>query len=224
MRPLTAYRRHLALHKWRQVMDAQASAGVSREQAIRQAGRFPGLGAYQDLWERWWDEQVTASVDAETPLLERVEAAVSGALHEEVATRRQRGDAPVEDVAVLQDVRRPGPGSPPGGGIRQPGDVVSGARHASGPRPGAVPADVLPPVREAVVEGTGGGLHCRAAGRQRRGAHRGRGGGAPADGQRLAGHRPLPRRPRARRRGGGIRATLSGAVSPRASGPTPPTT
>ena len=94
---LDAYRRHLALHKWRQVVDAQASAGVTREQAVRQAGRFPGLGAYRDIWERWWDEQVTSGADAETPLLERVEAAVSGALDEEVATRRQRGDAPLED-------------------------------------------------------------------------------------------------------------------------------
>ena len=94
---LDAYRRHLALHKWRQVVDAQASAGSTPEQAIREAGRFPGLGAYQDMWERWWDEQVTSSVCAETPLLERVEAAVSGALDEEVATRRERGDTPLED-------------------------------------------------------------------------------------------------------------------------------
>ena len=94
---LDAYRRHLALHKWRQVVDAQAAAGVTREQAVRQAGRFPGLGAYRDIWERWWDEQVTSGADPETPLLERVEAAVSGALDEEVAARRQRGDAPLED-------------------------------------------------------------------------------------------------------------------------------
>ena len=38
-----------------------------------------------------------SSVDAEAPLLERVEAAVSGALDEEITTRRQRGDAPLED-------------------------------------------------------------------------------------------------------------------------------
>ena len=94
---LDAYRRHLALHKWRQVIDVQASVGMTPEQAIREAGRFPGLGAYQDVWERWWDEQVTSDVCIETPLLERVEAAVSGALDEEITTRRQRGDAPLED-------------------------------------------------------------------------------------------------------------------------------
>ena len=94
---LDAYRRHLALHKWRQVMDAQASVGVTPEQAIREAGRFPGLGAYRNVWERWWDEQVTSRVHADTPLLQRVEAAVSGALDEEVAARRQRGEAPLED-------------------------------------------------------------------------------------------------------------------------------
>lgn len=94
---LDAYRRHLALHKWRQVMDAQASVGITPEQAVLEAGRFPGLGAYQDVWERWWNEEVTSSVYAEASLLERVEAAVSGALNEEVAARRQRGDAPLED-------------------------------------------------------------------------------------------------------------------------------
>ena len=94
---LDAYRRHLALHKWRQVVDAQASVGITPEQAMREAGRFPGLGAYQDVWERWWDEQVTSGTRTEAPLLERVEAAVRGALGEEIATRRQRGDAPLED-------------------------------------------------------------------------------------------------------------------------------
>lgn len=94
---LDAYRRHLALHKWRQVLDLQASTSVTPRQALLQTGRFPGLGAYQDVWERWWDQQVASGDDAETPLLARIEAAISGALHEEVVTRRQRGDAPLED-------------------------------------------------------------------------------------------------------------------------------
>ena len=94
---LDAYRRHLALHKWRQVMDVQASVNVAPEQAVREAGRFPGLGAYQDVWERWWEAQVVAVAGSEAPLLARIETAVSGALDEEIATRRQRGDAPLED-------------------------------------------------------------------------------------------------------------------------------
>ena len=94
---LDAYKRHLALHKWRQVMDVQASVNVAPEQAVREAGRFPGLGAYQDVWERWWDAQVVAVAGSESPLLERIEAAVGGALDEEITTRRQRGDAPLED-------------------------------------------------------------------------------------------------------------------------------
>ena len=98
---LDAYKRHLALHKWRQVMDMQTStlAGkrMAAEQAVRAAGRFPGLGPYQDVWERWWDAQVVAVADAGTPLLERIETAVGGALGEEITTRRQRGDAPLED-------------------------------------------------------------------------------------------------------------------------------
>lgn len=94
---LDAYKRHLALHKWRQVMDVQASVNIAPEQAVREAGRFPGLGLYQDVWERWWDAQVVATAVSEAPLLERIEAAVGGALDEEIATRRQRGDAPLED-------------------------------------------------------------------------------------------------------------------------------
>ena len=98
---LDAYKRHLALHKWRQVMDVQSSKLASKrmasEQAVREAGRFPGLGPYQDVWERWWDAQVVAVASSEAPLLERIEAAVGGALKEEITTRRQRGDAPLED-------------------------------------------------------------------------------------------------------------------------------
>ena len=94
---LDAYKRHLALHKWRQVMDAQAAVSMAPEQAIREAGRFPVLGPYQDVWERWWETKVVAAGGAETPLFERIETAVSGALDEEIAARRQRGDAPLED-------------------------------------------------------------------------------------------------------------------------------
>lgn len=94
---LDAYKRHLALHKWRQVIDVQASIDIAPEQAVREAGRFPGLGPYQDVWERWWEAQVVAVAGSEAPLLERIEAAVGGALNEEITTRRQRGDAPLED-------------------------------------------------------------------------------------------------------------------------------
>ena len=98
---LDAYKRHLALHKWRQVMDMQGSepAGkrMASEQALREAGRFPGLGPYQDVWERWWETKVVAVAGSETPLLQRIETAVGGALDEEITTRRQRGDAPLED-------------------------------------------------------------------------------------------------------------------------------
>ena len=94
---LDAYKRHLALHKWRQVMDVQASVDGAPEEAMRAAGRFPGLGSYQDVWERWWDVQVVTAAASEAPLLQRIEAAVGGALDEEIATRRQRGDAPLED-------------------------------------------------------------------------------------------------------------------------------
>ena len=94
---LDAYKRHLALHKWRQVMDVQASVNIAPEQAVREAGRFPGLGSYRDVWERWWDAQVVAATVSEASLFERIETAVGGALNEEITARRQRGDAPLED-------------------------------------------------------------------------------------------------------------------------------
>ena len=188
---LDAYRRHLALHKWRQVMDMQRSelAGkrMAPEQAIREAGRFPGLGAYQDVWERWWEAQVVAVAGSE--------GAASGTHRDRRERGARRGDRhPAAEGrraarrrSVLQDVPGPSAGPLAGGRIRQPGRTVNGGGHASGPRLHPVSSDVLPPVRKAVVEGAGGGV-CRCPAGRHAGAHRGRGLGTPPDGQRLAGH------------------------------------
>ncbi len=95
---LDAYRRHLALQKWRDVTDLQDTLDLDTPQASRHAGRFPERGPYRDIWERWWAAEVVArDVSPETSLFGRIEAAVQGALQEEIAARRQHDDAPLED-------------------------------------------------------------------------------------------------------------------------------
>ncbi len=51
---LDAYVRHLALQKWREVIDRQDALGESLLEAAQASGNFAGCGPYQDIWERWW--------------------------------------------------------------------------------------------------------------------------------------------------------------------------
>lgn len=95
---LDAYVRHLALQKWREVTDRQETLGEGALQAVQAAGNFAGCGLYQEIWERWWDAEVVAVKGApETSLFGCIEAAIQGALTEEIDTRRERGDVPLED-------------------------------------------------------------------------------------------------------------------------------
>ena len=96
---LDAYIRDLALEKWRQVTDMQESLGVNLAQAVRDAGSFPERDAYRSIWERWWQSQVVTVFAADaSPLMGRIEAAVRGALGEEIETRQQQGDKSLEDT------------------------------------------------------------------------------------------------------------------------------
>ncbi|MFQ5682129.1 MAG: hypothetical protein ACE5HC_02555 [Candidatus Binatia bacterium] len=96
---LDAYIRHLALEKWRQVTDLQETLGVDVGQAVRDVGCFPERGAYGNIWERWWQTHVVGIHNAETsPLIEHIEAAVQGALEEEIVTRQKQEDVTVEDT------------------------------------------------------------------------------------------------------------------------------
>ncbi len=95
---LDAYVRHLALEKWREVLDRQDALGESLHEASQASGHFAGCGPYQDIWERWWRDDVVAVQETPgTSLFGCIEAAVQGALREEISTRQQRGDAPLED-------------------------------------------------------------------------------------------------------------------------------
>lgn len=96
---LDGYIRHLALVKWREVNDLQESLGVDAAQAIRDAGRFPERDVYRHVWERWWQAQVVpVAAPPDSPLIGRIEAAVKGALGEEVEARKQQGDTSLEDT------------------------------------------------------------------------------------------------------------------------------
>lgn len=96
---LDAYIRHLALHKWREVADAQATLGLDALQAVREAGVFHERGPYHDIWARWWQDSVLSAVITASPtLFECIEAAMRGALEEEGAARQQRGDVVLEDT------------------------------------------------------------------------------------------------------------------------------
>ncbi len=96
---IDAYIRDIALEKWRQVTDMQESLGVDLAQAVRDAGSFPERDAYRSIWERWWQEQVVAVAAAQaSPLLGCIEAAVRGALSEEIEARQQQGDKSLEDT------------------------------------------------------------------------------------------------------------------------------
>lgn len=93
---LDAYIRDLALEKWRQVTDLQESLGVDLAQAVRDAGGFPERDAYRSIWERWWQAEVVGGQISS--LLGCIEAAVRGALGEEIETRQQQGDKSLEDT------------------------------------------------------------------------------------------------------------------------------
>ncbi|ETW97784.1 MAG: hypothetical protein ETSY1_21335 [Candidatus Entotheonella factor] len=95
---LDAYVRHLALEKWREVLDRQEALEESLHEAVQASGHFAGCGPYQDIWERWWQDEVVAVQEIEgTSLFGCIEVAIQGALKEEIGTRQERGDAPLED-------------------------------------------------------------------------------------------------------------------------------
>ncbi len=100
---LDAYIRHLALEKWREVTDTQESLGVDLAQAVRDAGSFPERGPYRNIWERWWQTRIVAvAAPPDSPLFGYIEAAVKGALTEEINLRRQQGDASLEDTLAYK--------------------------------------------------------------------------------------------------------------------------
>lgn len=100
---LDAYIRHLALAQWRDVTDLQETLGVDVLQAVCEAGSFPQRGAYRDIWERWWQNEVIAHAAEPTlSLFGGIEAAVRGALRQEIDARQQHSDVTIEDTPAYK--------------------------------------------------------------------------------------------------------------------------
>ena len=101
---MDAYMRHLALQKWREVIDLHESAGVDTVQAVREAGHFPQRGVYQSIWERWWQSEVGDQYDASLgSLFGCIEAAVQGAMRDEIAARHEQRDVTIEDTLLYKE-------------------------------------------------------------------------------------------------------------------------
>lgn len=94
-----AFVRYVALEKWREVTDLQETLGLDPERAAREAGQFPGRGAYRDLWARRWEEQVVpqAADGNQGKLFAAIEGAIAAALQDEEAARTARGDRALDE-------------------------------------------------------------------------------------------------------------------------------
>ena len=96
-----AFIRWSALEKWRELDDLRTTLGMSLEQALEEAGRFPNRGRYQALWIERWKSGVrpeTTGADAGA-IFAAIETAVAAALDDEEAARKARGDRPLEEDA-----------------------------------------------------------------------------------------------------------------------------
>ncbi len=91
--------RYVALEKWRELEDLRETLGLDPERAAREAGQFPGRGAYRALWVGRWAEQVIPQAGDGEPgkLFAAIEAAVAAAVQDEEAARAARGDRPLDE-------------------------------------------------------------------------------------------------------------------------------
>lgn len=96
-----AFIRWMALEKWREVEDCRATLGMELRQALEEAGRFPGRGRYEPVWVARWKAEVNPDAAGGEPgsLFAAIERAVTGALGEEEAERKLRGDHPLDEDA-----------------------------------------------------------------------------------------------------------------------------
>jgi hypothetical protein len=94
-----AFVRWMALEKWREVEDLRATLGLDLEQAISEAGQFPGRGRYQPLWVTQWKAEVRPAATGEDSggMFAAIERAVTAAAREEEAQRNLQGDRPLEE-------------------------------------------------------------------------------------------------------------------------------
>lgn len=91
--------RYMALERWREIEDTRETLGLDWERAVQEAGTFLQRGRYAWLWVRTWQEHVLSQAQESDPgkLFAAIEGAIAGALHEEEAERKLRGDRPLEE-------------------------------------------------------------------------------------------------------------------------------
>ncbi|HEY7555814.1 MAG TPA: hypothetical protein VIH18_13510 [Candidatus Binatia bacterium] len=94
-----AFIRWFALEKWREVEDFRTTLGFSLEQALQEAGRFPGRGPHEPLWVAQWQREVCSETREQDSgaVFAAIERAVAVALQQEEAERKSSGDRPLEE-------------------------------------------------------------------------------------------------------------------------------
>jgi hypothetical protein len=94
-----AFIRWLALEKWREIEDLRATLGFTLEQALEEAGQFPGRGRYQRLWVTQWKAEVradTIGTDSGS-VFAAIERITAAAIRDEESERKLQGDRPLEE-------------------------------------------------------------------------------------------------------------------------------
>lgn len=94
-----AFVRWVALEKWREVEDLRTTLGYDLAQAVKEAGKFPGRGRYQQLWVTRWQAEVRPEVTGTDSgsVFGSIERAVGAALQDEEAARKAGGDGSLEE-------------------------------------------------------------------------------------------------------------------------------
>jgi len=94
-----AFIRWLALEKWREVEDLRATLGFDLEQALEEAGQFPGRGRYHRLWVEQWKAEVCSEATGTDSggIFAAIERATAAAIRDEESERRLQGDRPLEE-------------------------------------------------------------------------------------------------------------------------------
>jgi hypothetical protein len=94
-----AFIRWLALEKWREIEDLRATLGFDLEQAVNEAGQFPGRGRYQRLWVAQWKAEVRpeATGTDSGSVFAAIERATAAAIRDEESERKLQSDRPLEE-------------------------------------------------------------------------------------------------------------------------------
>ena len=94
---LDAFIRDQSLQKWNEVEGLMSGAGLNLEKAVVSASEFLDKGPYQEIWDRWWKQQLVPAKEDKEFLFTKIENAVRGAVLEERELRKNQSDFLLED-------------------------------------------------------------------------------------------------------------------------------